>query len=36
VVSHPAGHPVTVNAPDGKPAQVFRAIATGLLTKLKI
>ena len=30
------GHPVTVNAPDSKPAKVFREIAAGLLTKLKI
>jgi ATP-binding protein involved in chromosome partitioning len=30
------GHPVTVNAPDSKPAQVFREIAANLLAKLKI
>ena len=30
------GHPVTVNAPDSKPAQVFRSIATNLLAKLKV
>ena len=30
------GHPVTVNNPDGKPAQVFREIAAGLLAKLKV
>jgi ATP-binding protein involved in chromosome partitioning len=30
------GHPVTVNAPDSKPAQVFRSIAENLLAKLKI
>jgi ATP-binding protein involved in chromosome partitioning len=30
------GHPVTVNAPDSKPAQVFRTIAGDLLRKLKL
>jgi ATP-binding protein involved in chromosome partitioning len=30
------GHPVTVNNPDGKAAQVFREIAAGLLAKLKV
>jgi len=30
------GHPVTVNTPDSKPAQVFRAIAGALLIKLKL
>lgn len=30
------GHPVTVNSPDSKPAQVFRDIAANLLTKLKV
>jgi ATP-binding protein involved in chromosome partitioning len=31
-----SGHPVTVNAPDSKPAQVFRQIAENLLAKLKV
>ncbi len=31
-----SGHPVTVNAPESKPAQVFREIAAGLLTRLKV
>jgi len=30
------GLPVTVSAPDGKPAQVFREIAATLLAKLKV
>jgi ATP-binding protein involved in chromosome partitioning len=31
-----SGHPVTVNSPDSKPAQVFREIAAGLLARLKV
>jgi ATP-binding protein involved in chromosome partitioning len=31
-----SGHPVTVNQPDGKPAQVFRHIAENLLARLKL
>lgn len=31
-----SGHPVTVNAPDSKPAQVFREIASTLLARLKV
>ncbi|MBI2814424.1 MAG: Mrp/NBP35 family ATP-binding protein [Opitutae bacterium] len=30
------GHPVTINAPDSRPAQVFRDIATALLVRLKV
>lgn len=30
------GHPVVVNSPDSRPAQVFREIAAGLLKKLKV
>ncbi|MDI1336054.1 MAG: P-loop NTPase [Lacunisphaera sp.] len=30
------GHPVVVNSPDSRPAQVFREIAEGLLKKLKV
>jgi ATP-binding protein involved in chromosome partitioning len=30
------GHPVTVNSPDSKPAQIFRSIAENLLAKLKV
>jgi ATP-binding protein involved in chromosome partitioning len=31
-----SGHPVTIDAPDSKPARVFREIATTLLVKLKL
>lgn len=31
-----SGHPVTVNTPDSKPAQVFREIARTLLLRLKV
>jgi ATP-binding protein involved in chromosome partitioning len=30
------GHPVSVNAPSSRPAQVFREIAAGLLARLKV